>query len=1030
MTVGQHRRRSLLARLLAASTLLLAGLLASGAVLRQPDRRVDVPKAGANRSLENQSSIALAGNRAYATYIRRTFSFGHDPFFNVSVNQGGTWRTGDRRMNTLYPPGSFDGDTKGALVAADGEGRVYVATIDRESVKTDVFVLASADGGETWGDPVDVTNYPADPFCNVGCWVGFDHQLAAVPGGRVHLVWADDQEGTATLGYLHVRMRSSLDGGLTWQPEKHLNAVDMAGTAELERSSEPSLCADGTGRVNVVWVDRRDATDPASSLEQPGRIVHRVSFDDGQTFDPPLGTTERRLDTSDGLPGTESAAPDVACNDAGLVVAVWQDMRGGDWDIYFNASQDGGSTWQAAEARVDSDSPAGANATAPRVAVGTGNPGRIYVAWEDDRDGSADLYFTYSDDLGATWQSAVRVDTGSAPGSLDVESWDLVADGTAVTVVWTENRDGTEALPAHDVYAVRSFDGGASFGPEQRLDLGDPPGSSESILVSADAAGDAFLAIWADFRNDPSYADIFGGGEGMSYDASDPDADGLIAPGDNCPNYPNPDQLDRDFDGHGNLCDTFPDDPLDDPDGDGRPSWDDDCPHVHNPGQQDTDADGFGDVCDLCDNSADEVQRDIDGDGLGESCDADVDGDGSDDATADTDDDNDGVADAADDCPLVPNERQLDQDGDGEGDICDTDDLIVQNVSLRRKGSRADAAWDPEPPAVSYNVYFGFVDRLPAGDPGFCYRAGMKINEAVLTDVPEPGSIFWYLVTASDGATEGSPGVDSAGVERSLPSPCDESAANDWDGDGARNFEDNCRFDANPSQADRDHDGAGDPCDPFPGDPYDDALDGDGVGADTDNCPFVANDQSDRDGDGVGDACDICPDDPDPLQNDSDRDGLGDACDPDTDGDGVANAVDADDDGDGVADTVDNCPLTANGLQSDRDGDGVGDACDLDDGEVRGVRLEAGAPDRLLWPREAGAEGYAVYSDLVGNLAPGSVYGSCLVPETPPPFADVPDDPAPGQAVWYLVTGFFGGAEGTAGTDSAGNERTVPGGCQ
>jgi MYXO-CTERM domain-containing protein len=64
---------------------------------------------------------------------------------------------------------------------------------------------------------------------------------------------------------------------------------------------------------------------------------------------------------------------------------------------------------------------------------------------------------------------------------------------------------------------------------------------------------------------------------------------------------------------------------------------------------------------------------------------------------------------------------------------------------------------------------------------------------------------------------------------------------------------DNCPDAANPDQADSDHDGKGDACDPAA--PAD--RDGDGVPDATDNCPDVANpDQADADHDGMGDACD------------------------------------------------------------------------------------------------------------------------------------------------------------------------------
>ncbi|MFZ9889348.1 MAG: lamin tail domain-containing protein, partial [Myxococcota bacterium] len=99
--------------------------------------------------------------------------------------------------------------------------------------------------------------------------------------------------------------------------------------------------------------------------------------------------------------------------------------------------------------------------------------------------------------------------------------------------------------------------------------------------------------------------------------------------------------------------------------------------------------------------------------------------------------------------------------------------------------------------------------------------------------------------------------------------------AEDIDGDGIANDEDNCDTIFNPirplddgQQADADGDGTGDACDPCPLNEgftcaglNPDDLDADGANDTTDNCPGLSNaDQADGDGDGKGDACDICPD--------------------------------------------------------------------------------------------------------------------------------------------------------------------------
>ena len=103
-------------------------------------------------------------------------------------------------------------------------------------------------------------------------------------------------------------------------------------------------------------------------------------------------------------------------------------------------------------------------------------------------------------------------------------------------------------------------------------------------------------------------------------------------------------------------------------------------------------------------------------------------------------------------------------------------------------------------------------------------------------------------------------------------------SADDQDGDGIANADDNCPNLFNPirpmhngAQPDLDADGFGDACDVCPfaaGEPpCPDARDRDedGVGDSQDNCPMIANaDQADGDSDGHGDVCDACPNDANP----------------------------------------------------------------------------------------------------------------------------------------------------------------------
>ena len=138
------------------------------------------------------------------------------------------------------------------------------------------------------------------------------------------------------------------------------------------------------------------------------------------------------------------------------------------------------------------------------------------------------------------------------------------------------------------------------------------------------------------------------------YRFSDNDNDGIIDLMDNCPEHPNPDQLDTDGDGVGDACDNCPNisnsDQLNS-DSDLMGNACDNCPEDYNKNQLDSDGDGVGDVCDACpylDNSGNlniaKYRPEIDANGKL------IDPDG-------IDSDLDGVPDVCDNCPNTSNPR-------------------------------------------------------------------------------------------------------------------------------------------------------------------------------------------------------------------------------------------------------------------------------------------------------------------------------------------------------------------------------------
>jgi hypothetical protein len=200
--------------------------------------------------------------------------------------------------------------------------------------------------------------------------------------------------------------------------------------------------------------------------------------------------------------------------------------------------------------------------------------------------------------------------------------------------------------------------------------------------------------------------------------------------------------------------------------------------------------------------------------GIDDDCDGQVDEDG--------DADGDGIGNCFDNCPNTANSGQVDADGDHIGDSCDCApqdplngpaDEVGPSLTASRAGGTITLAWSSDAEPGPFEVYRGYKR---AGQPWSYnqYGIGPPLADAQAQDSlsPPTGTVFFYLVTR-EGCGESVAGRDGAG----LPIPNNDpypSTGKDKDGDGIEGAIDNCPGVANPDQADADHDGLGDACDP------------------------------------------------------------------------------------------------------------------------------------------------------------------------------------------------------------------------
>ena len=309
----------------------------------------------------------------------------------------------------------------------------------------------------------------------------------------------------------------------------------------------------------------------------------------------------------------------------------------------------------------------------------------------------------------------------------------------------------------------------------------------------------------------------------------------------------NPDQLDTDGDGLGDVCD-------DDIDDDGIPNDEDNCPTVPNVDQIDSDGDGIGEACDMvCKTLTFDFQL-----------------------------------------PILSDVMELDMEVSEAIELTDVN--VIVNITH-------PYVWDLRFGVVGPDGTFVYLSANNGGsgdnytDTVFDDQATESITNGTAPFTgsyqPSPGVLadlnFDNTNVLSDGTWKFViidiwPEDDDGILQNVSLELCGLPDPDDYDLDGIPNDVDNCIVTTNPDQLDTDGDGIGDVCD--------DDDDGDGVLDVDDICPLTPNaDQADTDGDGIGDVCDPdidndgvlndddnCPYIKNPDQTDINQNDIGDTC--------------------------------------------------------------------------------------------------------------------------------------------------------
>jgi hypothetical protein len=268
-------------------------------------------------------------------------------------------------------------------------------------------------------DSVTMTDYnmesPDKPINQVMTGTQVVPQLVANGEGVVVAVWEDGRDGDVYNRDIYLRY--STDEGQTWEPEMRVND-DPIGNHVNQLNPAAALSKDGN--LLVAWQDYRNGNYDIYAQ----RFL--ISGTDSITPD-----SEGNILV--GVPGVDTIGdqrnPDIAVDEAGDFHVAWQDSRNGSYDIFATSyiSTTGSYVWSLPR-RVHDDFGASQQEnpaievldwrkvtgidytvaiTPPYTVTVTGvisKPSEILVvAWEDNRNGNADIAMVASGDGGETF---------------------------------------------------------------------------------------------------------------------------------------------------------------------------------------------------------------------------------------------------------------------------------------------------------------------------------------------------------------------------------------------------------------------------------------------------------------------------------------------------------------------------------------------------------------------------------------------------------------------------------------------------
>ena len=264
-----------------------------------------------------------------------------------------------------------------------------------------------------------------------------------------------------------------------------VNATDLGGNAmtQVSYSFRTEMRSFGSNRILGSDVENIDKGAPATASDSSGNIW--AVWHTGAAGSRDIYIARRAAGANSFGAGTQITTNNADQHNPALAVGakdklyiVWQDNRNGDWDIYGSTSTNG-RTWSAQRQITDSND----NQINPAIAIDSQSTNRAYVVWQDDRSGNEDIYVALSANAFLT-NAVTRITSNTSDQTTPAIAID--SSNTAY-VVWTDARNATTT----DIY-------GASSGAWTNVPVVNKAANQSNPAIAVESTGSVLHFAWVD----------------------------------------------------------------------------------------------------------------------------------------------------------------------------------------------------------------------------------------------------------------------------------------------------------------------------------------------------------------------------------------------------------------------------------------------------------------------------------------------------------------------------------------------------